>query len=77
MQAAESPWIMRPAIKKAIVPDGETAIRNEPIMLSTIPTNAIFTRPTRSASPPHNDDEYTGKQRCDAHRDVAPVFVNT
>ena len=54
MQAAESPWQMRPSINKgtASAPDGANPTMSEPTMLRMKPICTIFTRPTRSAPPP-------------------------
>jgi hypothetical protein len=54
MNAAESPWKMRPSISRgtAIEPGGAMATSSDPTMPSMNPTFRIFTRPTRSASPP-------------------------
>src|SRR5690349_10539877 len=55
MQAAESPWQIRPPIRKveaSAPPEGAKPTTSEPTMLRAKPHCTTFTRPTRSASPP-------------------------
>ena len=72
MQAAESPWQMRPSIREgdASAPDGARPTRSEPTMLRMKPDCTTFTRPTRSASPPMTTMKMPGEQRRDRHGDV-------
>ena len=52
MQAAERPWMIRPAMRKTTVSEGEIAINSDPRILSARPTLVSRTRPRRSAKLP-------------------------
>jgi len=54
MQAADSPWAMRPSTRlgTARAPDGARPTSTEPTIPSTNPACTTFTRPILSAAPP-------------------------
>ena len=52
MQAAERPWMIRPAMRNKNVPEGEIAMSSDPRILKPSPALVSRTRPMRSARLP-------------------------
>ena len=77
MQAAERPWMIRPAIRKNAVPTGEMAISSEPRTLKARPALVSFTRPKAVCQSARHDDKDSREQRGDADRDVAHALADS